>query len=278
VDPGVFRSTAVGLVSLPAGLPPVVLQSPSRTSSVPCPWARRRPRAPASSRTSSPEVRRPFNAPSPENPLPGVRCPVRPLPDVPSCGRLVAGFQPRFGPPSPFLTTLTVSSSPEEQAAPSLPSPETRCILAGRAACASLGVARRSPTSSRLPPRSLPARRLVYLARSGSAPRAPGPVVCFDHSRSWGLIPPAPRPIEIGWGMGASDPAASRPGSRSGRSGPGSSRCCHPAASRAVAPFPSAHRSAGPSGSEDPSVPPVRFRPSPRGELLPPCLRTRRSR
>lgn len=37
VDLDVFRSTAVGLVTLPAGLPPMVLQSPSRTSSVSLP-------------------------------------------------------------------------------------------------------------------------------------------------------------------------------------------------------------------------------------------------
>jgi hypothetical protein len=79
---------------------------------LPCPLIRHGPRTVPSSRASSPEVRLPFNAPNLENPLPGSRLPARPLRDVPSCGHLVASFHARFGPPSPFLTTLTVCASP----------------------------------------------------------------------------------------------------------------------------------------------------------------------
>ena len=51
----------------------MVLHSPSRTSSVSCPFVRCDPRIVPSSRTTSREVRRPFNAPNPESPLPGSR-------------------------------------------------------------------------------------------------------------------------------------------------------------------------------------------------------------
>jgi hypothetical protein len=88
---------------------------------LPCPFVQVGPKTVPSSRTSSPEVRRPSNAPSPENPLPGARHPDRPSPGCPCCARLVAGFHPRFGPPSPFLTTLTVCASPKEHAAQSTP-------------------------------------------------------------------------------------------------------------------------------------------------------------
>ena len=78
MDPGVFRSTAVRSVSLPAELPLMALRSPSRTSSV------HRSVAPGRltsaflySRTSSHEVLRPSNAPNPGNPLPGPQHPAR---------------------------------------------------------------------------------------------------------------------------------------------------------------------------------------------------------
>jgi hypothetical protein len=100
-----------GRCTLPAWSSLVALQSPSRTSPASrsgCPAARTT--AMPSFRPSSLEVRRPFDAPSAGNPLPGgfrgrSRSPV-PFP------RLVAGFHTRFGPPPPFHTTLTACASP----------------------------------------------------------------------------------------------------------------------------------------------------------------------
>jgi hypothetical protein len=65
--------------------------------------------------TSSHGVVRPSDAPSPGNPLPDTRFAKTRLPKKPNrldpC--LVAGFpETRFGPPSPFSTTLTVYASP----------------------------------------------------------------------------------------------------------------------------------------------------------------------
>jgi hypothetical protein len=70
---------------------------------------------------SSLRVLRPSGAPSPRNPLPGATFPPRcRRPGSRRSGspetfrpRLVAGVQSRFGPPSPFLTTLTACPSPD---------------------------------------------------------------------------------------------------------------------------------------------------------------------
>jgi hypothetical protein len=130
-----------GRFPFPRSFRPWSCSHPRGPRPLPCPLLRCDPRTASPSRTSSPEVRRPSNAPNPESPLPGVRHPDRPLPSCPSCERLVAGFHPRFGPPSPFPTTLTVCASPS-------------------------------------------------------------PVVCFDHSRSWGFRSPVPHPNEFRWGTG----------------------------------------------------------------------------
>jgi hypothetical protein len=130
VDPGVFRSTAVQSVSLLAELPLMVLRSPSRTSSV-----LRFVRPVRLTKPSCPGKQSPlrFYAPS-TLPARGIHFPVRsfrpdlsgvastarskpccfgsPVPVGSSAVDLVAGFHTRFGPPSPFLTTMTVCSSP----------------------------------------------------------------------------------------------------------------------------------------------------------------------
>jgi hypothetical protein len=130
VDLGVFRSTAVQSVSLLAVLPLMALRSPSRTSSV-----LRFDRTGQQTTLSLPLERSPlrFYAPS-TLPVRGIHFPVRSFrPDLsgvastarskPRCFGspvrvgssavdLVAGFHTRFGPSTPFLTTLTVCSSP----------------------------------------------------------------------------------------------------------------------------------------------------------------------
>jgi hypothetical protein len=101
-----------------------------RYRSWPCPHprgSRLRPRPrltvpsrtrPDALRTSSRGVARPSNAPSPGNPLPDTRLAKSRLPKKPNrlvpC--LVAGFpKTRFGPPSPFPTTLTAYASPNPE-------------------------------------------------------------------------------------------------------------------------------------------------------------------
>jgi len=88
----------------------MAFHSPSRTSPAALPATRSRSRfARPSCGLTSLGVRRPSDAPSAGNPLPGglrsrCRSSVRYL-------HLVAGFQSRFGPPSPFSTTLTAYAS-----------------------------------------------------------------------------------------------------------------------------------------------------------------------
>jgi hypothetical protein len=74
-------------------------------------WSRlpdRLRRTARSSRPSFPGVHRPSDAPSVQNPLPDA--PVHSGRSRRFRARLVAGFHTRFGPPSPFPTTLTVCS------------------------------------------------------------------------------------------------------------------------------------------------------------------------
>jgi hypothetical protein len=88
----------------------MAFHSPSRTSLASLPTTRPCARfARPSCRPSSHEVRRPSDAPNTGNPLPGgarsqSRSSARSL-------HLVAGFQARFGPPTPSLTTVTVCAS-----------------------------------------------------------------------------------------------------------------------------------------------------------------------
>jgi hypothetical protein len=130
VDLGVFRSTAVQWVSLLAVLPLMALRSPSRTPSVLRSACSGRLTLPICPCEQSPMR---FYAPSTLQ-VRGIHFPVRDVhPDLaeitstarskPRCFRhpvgvwtsavdLVAGFHTRFGPPSPFLTTLTACASP----------------------------------------------------------------------------------------------------------------------------------------------------------------------
>jgi hypothetical protein len=105
----------------------MALYSPSRVSSALRSAAPgRQATAVRSHRPSSRRSCRPCDAPSPRNPLPGSVCSsgatvrLSPLAGsgrlvttrivaIPPC--LVAGFHTRFGPPPPFLTTLTACSS-----------------------------------------------------------------------------------------------------------------------------------------------------------------------
>jgi hypothetical protein len=123
----VFRRVAGFAVASGVGIPPMTLQSPSRTSLASRSVPPGRPTTTVPSlRTSSRRIGCPCSAPSPRNPLPGGAC----SPGVgrrlsPSVGsgrsssaraplvppHLVAGFQSRFGPPAPFPTTLAACSS-----------------------------------------------------------------------------------------------------------------------------------------------------------------------
>jgi len=205
-----------GWLPFPLDFHPWSCSHPRGPRPSPCPCLRSGPKTGPADRTTSREVCRPFNAPNPESPRPGPRCPARPLRTAPSFARLVAGFHTRFVPPAPFLTTLTVCASPS-------------------------------------------------------------PVVCFDHSRSWGLAAPGPARMNSGggWmlqGVGLPDELPVW----SVRLG-----VCvvlPPRRSRAVAPVPSARRSVGPPWSEDLGVSPVRLRLPSREELLPLPRRPRRSR
>jgi hypothetical protein len=105
----------------------MTLHSPSRTSSALRSVAPGRSTTTVRSlRPSSCRISRPCGAPSPSNPLPGAvsspgtgrRLSPMVAPGRPTSARapvvpphLVAGVQPRFGPPAPFLTTLAACSS-----------------------------------------------------------------------------------------------------------------------------------------------------------------------
>jgi hypothetical protein len=112
LDPGVFRRAAVRLVSLPVLAPLMALRSPSRTSSA------FRSSVPGRCPTTFPSVLSllPWGSSPLRRSQSGESTSRRALPG-PACAgpfrvRLVAGFHPRFGPPPPFPTTLTVCSSP----------------------------------------------------------------------------------------------------------------------------------------------------------------------
>ena len=126
LDLGVFRCVANLAVTSGIGIPPMTLQSPSRTSSAFLPLAPDQQTL-LTLRSGHPPVG--FVAPS-ARPTRGIHFPVRRVPPVPpaalTVGRsrssqlgsrsagppyLVAGFHARFGPPAPFLTTLADCSS-----------------------------------------------------------------------------------------------------------------------------------------------------------------------